>query len=213
MGEYSNEFTFRFSRFSKSEGIRCHPTETFWLFIIEIMSTSKELYQLKKELHGVEYLLSKLLAKVEGITSQLQVKIDSNTKVPILHRANPKIASEGLRLLTRVSGNEEHKVISDPILYNNIILKIPPNLEDVVAYCKKRKNKVDPIQFFNFYDSKGWMIGKNKMKNWKAAVHTWERYKSAEENKPPIYDDGIKYVWDSKSGHYRHSKSGAIYIP
>jgi len=51
----------------------------------------------------------------------------------------------------------------------------PPSLEDVSKYCKERKNSVDPEVFINFYESKGWMVGKNKMKSWKAAVRTWEK--------------------------------------
>ena len=50
-----------------------------------------------------------------------------------------------------------------------------PTVEEVRAYCQERKNKVDPEQFVDFYASKGWMIGKNPMKDWKAAVRTWER--------------------------------------
>lgn len=50
-----------------------------------------------------------------------------------------------------------------------------PTAEEVRAYCQERKNKVDPEQFVDFYASKGWMIGKNPMKDWKAAVRTWER--------------------------------------
>ena len=50
----------------------------------------------------------------------------------------------------------------------------PPALEEVQAYCKERNNKVDAEQWHNFYLSKAWMIGKNKMKDWKAAVRTWE---------------------------------------
>ena len=45
----------------------------------------------------------------------------------------------------------------------------------VRAYCQERGNKVDPQAFVDFYESKGWMVGKNKMKNWKAAVRTWVR--------------------------------------
>lgn len=51
----------------------------------------------------------------------------------------------------------------------------PPSLEDVRSYCKERGNHVDPESFIDFYESKGWMIGKNKMKDWKACVRTWER--------------------------------------
>lgn len=51
----------------------------------------------------------------------------------------------------------------------------PPTVEEVRAYCTERGNGVDPEAFIDFYESKGWMIGKNKMKDWKAAVRTWEQ--------------------------------------
>ena len=50
----------------------------------------------------------------------------------------------------------------------------PPSLEEIKTYCIERKNGIDPNQFIDFYSSKGWLIGKNKMKDWKAAVRTWE---------------------------------------
>ena len=52
---------------------------------------------------------------------------------------------------------------------------VPPSIEEVQAYCRERNNNVDPEQFINFYSSKGWMVGKNKMKDWKAAIRTWEK--------------------------------------
>lgn len=51
----------------------------------------------------------------------------------------------------------------------------PPTVEEVRAYCVERENSIDPEAFVDFYASKGWMIGKNKMKDWKAAVRTWEQ--------------------------------------
>ena len=51
----------------------------------------------------------------------------------------------------------------------------PPTLEEVKAYCQERNNNVDPESFMAFYESKGWMVGKNKMKDWQASVRTWER--------------------------------------
>ena len=51
----------------------------------------------------------------------------------------------------------------------------PPSVDDVKVYCQERNNKIDPQSFIDFYESKGWMIGKNKMKDWKAAVRTWEK--------------------------------------
>ena len=50
----------------------------------------------------------------------------------------------------------------------------PPSLEEVQAYCQERDNNVDPQRFIDFYESKGWLVGKNKMKSWEAAVRTWE---------------------------------------
>lgn len=51
----------------------------------------------------------------------------------------------------------------------------PPTLEEVQAYCIERGNNVDAERFIDFYSSKGWMVGKNKMKDWKAAVRNWEK--------------------------------------
>lgn len=51
---------------------------------------------------------------------------------------------------------------------------IPPHIEEVKNYCIERKNDVDPQRWFDFYTAKNWMIGKTKMKDWKAAVRTWE---------------------------------------
>ena len=48
-------------------------------------------------------------------------------------------------------------------------------MDEVRDYCKERNNGIDPQAWMDFYSSKGWMIGKNKMKDWKAAVRTWER--------------------------------------
>lgn len=53
--------------------------------------------------------------------------------------------------------------------------KIPPSVDDVASYCAERNNGIDPEQFWDFYQSKGWYVGKTKMKDWQAAVRTWER--------------------------------------
>lgn len=52
---------------------------------------------------------------------------------------------------------------------------IPPTLDEVKAYCQERGNNVDPERFMAYYESNGWMVGRNKMKDWKAAVRSWER--------------------------------------
>jgi len=52
---------------------------------------------------------------------------------------------------------------------------IPPTAEQVRDYCKERNNSVNAEQFVDFYTSKGWKVGKETMKDWKAAVRTWEK--------------------------------------
>lgn len=53
---------------------------------------------------------------------------------------------------------------------------IPPTLEEVQSYCKERNNTVDAERFIDFYTSKNWMVGKNKMRDWKAVIRsTWEK--------------------------------------
>lgn len=51
----------------------------------------------------------------------------------------------------------------------------PPTVDEVRDYCYDRGNAVDPQRFVDYYTSNGWMVGKNKMKDWKAAVRTWEQ--------------------------------------
>ena len=60
---------------------------------------------------------------------------------------------------------------------------VPPTPEEVNAYCQERHNGIDGSEFCDFYTSKGWKVGKNPMKDWKAAVRTWER--SRKQTAPP----------------------------
>ena len=66
----------------------------------------------------------------------------------------------------------------------------PPTLDEVKQQCEERKNNIDPRAFIDFYSSKGWMIGKNRMKDWKAAVRTWERKrKEKSQAESSVYDE------------------------
>ena len=74
----------------------------------------------------------------------------------------------------------------------------PPSVEEVRVYCAERKNNVDPERFVDFYASKGWLVGKSKMKDWRAAVRSWERSDSQQKmtNKDRIrsYDADESFV-------------------
>lgn len=58
----------------------------------------------------------------------------------------------------------------------------PPTLQEVSDYCQERKNSVNPEKWIAHYQSNGWKVGKNSMKDWKAAVRTWEN--NSFESKP-----------------------------
>tara|TARA_R110002020_G_scaffold4709_1_gene20436 strand:+ start:5259 stop:5882 length:624 start_codon:yes stop_codon:yes gene_type:complete len=51
---------------------------------------------------------------------------------------------------------------------------IEPSIDDIEAYCIERDNRVDSMKFHSYYTSNGWMVGRNKMKDWKGAVRHWE---------------------------------------
>ena len=76
---------------------------------------------------------------------------------------------------------------------------VPPSVEEVKAYCLERGNNIDPQYFVDYYDSNGWMVGKTKMKDWKATVRRWEANErkngSGAERKEekPIGDDSAPY--------------------
>ena len=60
----------------------------------------------------------------------------------------------------------------------------PPTVEQVREYCQQRGNSIDPQRFVDFYASKGWLVGKAKMQDWKASVRTWESKQTESEPAP-----------------------------
>lgn len=66
---------------------------------------------------------------------------------------------------------------------------VPPSVEQVAAYCRERGNSIDPDAFVDYYTSKGWTVGRSPMKDWKAAVRTWEQRRRAERKDADDEDD------------------------
>lgn len=85
---------------------------------------------------------------------------------------------------------------------------IPPSVEEVRTYCMERGNSVDPKRFVDYYTSNGWMAGRNKMRDWKAAVRTWENNgfntkRTEVSNGRTEEDRNAGYTWDlSKESVY-----------
>ena len=76
---------------------------------------------------------------------------------------------------------------------------VPPSLSEVKAYCQERNNGINPEQFIDFYESKGWFVGKNKMKDWKAAVRNWEQRRKEERGE----NDRVQETeWNPKTHNF-----------
>lgn len=76
--------------------------------------------------------------------------------------------------ITKAKPKEKDNV-NDNVNDNNKKTFTPPSVSDVSDYCTLNGYGIDPESFVDFYASKGWMVGKNKMKDWKASVRTWVR--------------------------------------
>lgn len=81
---------------------------------------------------------------------------------------------------TKEKEKEKENILSSPNVEDSIVRTparkrfTPPTLAEVTAYCRERQNAVDPQRFIDYYTANGWKVGKNSMKDWKAAVRTWE---------------------------------------
>ena len=96
------------------------------------------------------------------------------------------------QLTTNEKEKEEKK--EKEYIKENIKRKVfkKPTIKEIADYCKERKNNVNAEVFYNFYESKDWLVGKNKMKNWKACVRSWElRNKSKNEKLPEWFEKKV----------------------
>lgn len=90
-------------------------------------------------------------------------------------------------------------------------LFVKPNLDEIKAYCNERRNSVDAERFFDYYESNGWKVGKNPMKDWKAAVRTWERNGfTAKETKTNGVSSGI--VLTMGEDGFEYDQNGERYV-
>lgn len=110
-----------------------------------------------------------------------------------------------------VPHTETNEYIDNNSLYKGSSTFHKPTLDEVREYCHSRKNNVDPEQFLNFYESKGWVVGKSPMKDWRAAVRTWEKRETPRRRSPltrseSVLEHNLK-VMDRMYGTDMHSQA------
>lgn len=112
--------------------------------------------------------------KQKLLTGKSECKTNSNANVSEADKEGDKeIEGDKKTLSTGVNADASPK-------RGRTTAFIPPSVEEVAAYCRERKNGIDAEEFVDFYASKAWMVGKNKMKDWKSAVRTWEHKRKKE---------------------------------
>jgi hypothetical protein len=125
-----------------------------------------------RKLHTSPSKIKKILSKI----TKWKVEYKDNRKIP---KNEEELRSINVETFQPIKNKEERIKNKE-----NTGVFILPTIEEIKLYCIERKNSVDAQIFIDFYSAKGWMIGKNKMKDWKACVRTWEK-SSTPQQKPP----------------------------
>jgi hypothetical protein len=142
-----------------------------------------------------------LLARETGLTSQqirtALTKLISTNEITSVTSSQGTIIQivsyEKYQVSTNEITNEQPTSNQQSTTNNNVKNEkkfIIPTFNDVLEYCMQNNLDVDGVKFINFYESKGWMVGKNKMKDWKAAIRTWVKPKQTQE----VYPEELKAI-------------------
>lgn len=146
--------------------------------------------QLEKRKEYIRGYMQQYREKQKQIAGKVYSKVDSKVDVNVL---DIDIDQDKEEEINNICADEPHTPTKSPPKKF-----VPPTLDEVISYCKERNNSVDPQRFIDFYTAKGWMVGKNKMKDWKAAVRTWEKGQttSRQPTKVPRRDNFTQREYD-----------------
>lgn len=130
-------------------------------------------------------------------------------KQKVANQANATFATENEAIAYNKNKNKEEDIKENTNLTVSIKEKrtrfSPPTIEEVEAYCKERGNRINPQTFVDFYSAKGWRVGQNPMKDWKACVRTWEQRDSAQ----PAQRAKVLRAQDYQQREYKESEMAA----
>ena len=83
-----------------------------------------------------------------------------------------------------------------------------PSREEIEIYCRERQNGIDPDYFFNYYQARGWRLGKEPVRDWKALIRTWEKQDGDRASGPgPLADTVQKIVGRSKAAQQARQRN------
>lgn len=151
-----------------------------------------------------------LLTGIIAISEGLQIKKSQNPYLELLldsvrmelsvSKRNAANGKQGGN--PNLKGKHEKTQKSDPVKRQKRTVFVPPTVEEVRAYCTERGNNVNPQSFIDFYTSKGWKVGNQPMRDWKACVRTWESTERARGKGKELYGpNGVKILPESEQLH------------
>lgn len=152
------------------------PDEMAGQLIKQIITYAFDMDQPPTDDPAIWAMFSMIKTKLDEDAEKYQAKVDrlkSNSE-----RNRDDIDTKSERYQNDIGGVSESVSVSvnKDIKEKDIKKKFePPSVDEVKAYCEERQNNVDPEAFIDFYVSKGWKVGNQPMKDWRAAVRTWEK--------------------------------------
>ena len=137
-----------------------------------------------KKLIEIGYIYT---ASFDGRTRILKSRLSKNERQPNINLKAESQKVNAININNNIDNNKKDTFVK-------------PSLDVIKSYCLERNNGINPNSFYDFYESKNWMIGKNKMKDWKAAIRTWEQRTTSKKEvaKPSWYDDYKKRLNEKK---------------
>lgn len=159
-----------------------------------------------------------LLSKETGLTER-QIRTSLN-KLKATNEIAIKSSPQGseiqivkyndYQVVTNETTNErptsDQRATSNKNVKNDKKVFVPPTFQEVSDYCLSRKNNVDAQRFVDFYTSKGWLVGKSKMKDWKAALRTWEKDNPKQQSVKVVGGVNMDYIKEQQKLYYGDTK-------
>jgi len=128
---------------------------------------------------GIQKDYDKWVLSIQTVSSQTVSRQTVSHKTRgTIQRDNIPVSSQTVPLLVKDNSKDNIKDRGT---------KVPPSLEEVKSYLLEIKSTVDPYTFFSFYESKGWVVGRAKMKNWHMAVVTWQKREQTDQVVPTSF--------------------------
>jgi hypothetical protein len=133
--------------------------------------------------HGYIYV-----AKFDGRTRILKSRLSKNERQTYENREADLRNSQGNNITNNPLNNNKECTAAR---------FTKPTIEEIRAYCKERKNKINAQCFYDFYESKGWKVGNQLMKDWRACVRTWEARENDEKPEKTYTSEQLNGMFDN----------------